>query len=157
MDLLRDIPRAEGAGMKHLTTRWEKTRRKRNNEWKYKVRFVGRECRWQEFQEDLFAPGVSYCIERIVDILSLKQAPELDDVVVEPPEEYLSRLRTAGMSTDIWWKLQKAIAGSTPSWSTMGRSFHVCVGGKVGFHEVRERTAVLLESRPSSRDGGAHG
>ena len=111
MDLVRDIPRAEGAGMKHLTTRWEKTRRKRNNEWKYKVRFVGRECRWQKFQEDLFAPGVSYCIERIVDILSLKQAPELDDVVVEPPQEYLSRLRTAGMSTDIWWKLQKQLPG----------------------------------------------
>ena len=26
--VVRDIPRAEGAGMKHLTTRWEKTWRK---------------------------------------------------------------------------------------------------------------------------------
>ena len=39
------------------------------------------------------------------------QAPELDDVVVEPPEEYLNRLRAAGMSTDIWWKLQKQLQG----------------------------------------------
>ena len=107
--VVRDIPRAEGAGMKHLTTRWEKTWRKRNN--------VGREYRWQEFREDLFALGASYCTGRIVDILSLKRrvptftlnftdayhhAPELDDVVVEPPEEYLNRLRPAGMSTDIW-------------------------------------------------------
>ena len=30
--VVRDIPRDEGAGMKHLTTRWEKTWRKRNNE-----------------------------------------------------------------------------------------------------------------------------
>ena len=56
----------------------------------------------------------------LVDILLLKrraptftldctdafhQAPELDDVVVEPPEEYLSRLRVAGKCTNIWWKL----------------------------------------------------
>ena len=47
--------------MIHLTTRWEKTRRKRNSEWEYKVRFVGRENRWQEFREDLFAPGASCC------------------------------------------------------------------------------------------------
>ena len=108
--VVRDIPRAEGAGMKQLSTRWEKTSKKRNNEWEYKARFVGREYRWQEFREDLFAPGTSYCTGRIVDILSLKrrvptftldcadayhQAPELDDVVVEPSEEYLNRLRAA--------------------------------------------------------------
>ena len=98
----------------------------RNNEWEYKVRFVGREYRWQEFREDMCAPGASYCTGRIVDILSLKrrvptftldctdayhQAPELDDVAVEPPEEYLNRLRAAGMCTNIWWKLQKQLPG----------------------------------------------
>ena len=121
-----DNPRDEGTGMKHLTTRWEKTRRKRNNEWEYKVRFVERENRWEEFREDVFAPGASYCTGRIVDILSLKrrvptftrdytdvfhQAPELDDVVVEPPEEYLNRLRGAGKCTNIGWKLQKQVPG----------------------------------------------
>ena len=87
-----------------------------------KVRIVRREYRWQ----DLFALGASYCTGRIVDILSLKrrvptftldctdafhQAPELDDGVVEPPEEYLNRLRAAGMCTNIWWKLQKQLPG----------------------------------------------
>ena len=48
----------------------EKTSRKRNIELEYKVRFVGREHRWQEFREDLFAPGASHCAGRIVDILS---------------------------------------------------------------------------------------
>ena len=43
--VVRDIPRDEGAGVKHLTTRREETWRKRNNEWEYNVRFVGRECK----------------------------------------------------------------------------------------------------------------
>ena len=123
--VVRDIPRAERAGMKQLSTRWEKTWRKRINEWEYKVRFVGREYRWQEFREDLFAPGASTALDElwifsrlnIVCLLSLwtaqwfnHQAPELDDVVVGPPEEYLNRLRAAGMSTDIW-KLRKQLRG----------------------------------------------
>ena len=61
------------ACMKHLTTKWEKTWRKRNNKLECKVRFVEREYRWEEFREDLFAPGASYCTGRIVDILSLKR------------------------------------------------------------------------------------
>ena len=55
--VVRDIPRDEVAGIKHLTTRWEKTWRKRNSEWEYKVRFVGREYRWQEFREDPSLPS----------------------------------------------------------------------------------------------------
>ena len=74
------------------------------------------------------------------------------DVVVEPPEEYLNRLRAAGMSTDIWWKLQKQLLGRRHA----GQRW-VCVSGQAGLHEVCERTAVLLESRPSSGDEGAHG
>ena len=92
----------------------------------FKVRFVGREFKWQEFREDLFVPGASFCTGRIVDSLSLKrrvptftldctnachQALELDDVVVEPPEEYLSRLRAAGKCTNIWWKLHHQLPG----------------------------------------------
>ena len=83
-------------------------------------------AKWQEFREDLFAPGASYCIGRVVDSLSLKrrvptftvdctdafhQAPELDDAVVEPPEEHLNRLRAAGKCTNIWWKLQQQLPG----------------------------------------------
>ena len=97
-----------------------KTLKKRNNKWEYKVRFVGREYRWEEFWEDLFAPEASCCTKRIVDILSLKgrvptftldctdafhQAHELDDVVVEPLKKYLNQLQKAGKCTNIWWKL----------------------------------------------------
>ena len=39
----------------------------------------------------------------------------------------------------------ETIAGSTPSWSTMGRSFHVRVSGQAGFHEMR--TGVLRKDR----------
>ena len=146
--VVRDIPRDVGAVMKHSTTRWEKTWKKRNNEWEYKVRFVG-----QEFREDLFAPGASYYTGRIVDILSLKrrvptftldctdayhQAPELDDVVVEPPKEYLNRLRAAGKCTNIWWKLQQQVPGRRQAGQR-------CAGGQAGALKVRERTAVLLE------------
>ena len=31
-DVVRDLPRDEGAGVKHLTTKWEKNLKKRNNE-----------------------------------------------------------------------------------------------------------------------------
>ena len=98
------------------------------------MRFVGREDKWQVFREDLFAPRASYCTGRIVDILSLKrrvltftldctdafhQAPELDDVVVEPPEEYLNRLRAAGKCTNIYVEVAATIAWSSPSWAAM--------------------------------------
>ena len=42
---------------------------------------------------------------------AVHQAPELDDVVVAPPEEYLSRLRAAGKCTNIWWKLERQLLG----------------------------------------------
>ena len=148
MEFVRDIPRDEGAGMKHLTTRREKTWRKRYNEWEYKVRFVGREYRWEEFRDDLFAPGASYCTGRIVDILSLRrrvptftldctdafrQAPEPDDVVVEPPEENLNRLRAAGKSTNIWWKLQKQLLGRRQAGQRWVDHFTSALMDKLGF------------------------
>ena len=158
--VVRDTPRDEGAGMKHLTTRWEKTWRKRNNEREYKVRFVGREYRWQEFREDLFAPGASYCTGRIVDILSLKrrvptftldctdafhQAPELDDMVVEPPEEYLYRLRAAGQCTEIWWKLQKQLPGRRQPGQRWVDHFTFALVDKLGLTRVCECTTFFVE------------
>ena len=101
-----------------------------DNEWECKVRFVGREYRWQEFREDLFAPGASYCTGRIVNILSLKrrvrsglhgafhQAPELDDG---------RTIRGIFESFASSWHVHEhlveaaiALAGSTPRWSAMG-------------------------------------
>ena len=79
---------------------------------------------------DLFAPGASYCTGRIVDILSLKrrvptltldctdafhQAPELENVVVEPPEENLNRLRGSWHVHEHLVEAAETIAGSTPS------------------------------------------
>ena len=130
----RDIPREEGKYMKKLTTRWEKCWRKKasstTDEWEFKVRFVGREYKWAEFREDLFAPGAAYCTGRIVDLMALKlevptftldctdayhQAPELEDIVVEPPPEYLARLAAEGRSTHIWWKLERQLPGRRPA------------------------------------------
>ena len=86
-----------------------------------------------------------------MDILSLKrrvptftldctdafhQAPELGDVVVEPPEEYLNRLRVSWHVHKHLVEAAETIAGSTSCWSRLGRSFHVCVSGQTGIHEV---------------------
>ena len=117
-------------------------------------------------REDLFAPGASYCTGRIVDILSLKrrvptftldctdayhQDPELDDVVVEPPEEYLNRARACALTfggscrnncrVDAKLVSDVLITSHLRWWTSCGSR--------------RERTAVLLESRPAGGDGGA--
>ena len=163
MGVVRDIPRDEGAGTKHLTTRWEKTWRKRNNEWECNVRFVEREYRWEEFREDLFTPGAACCTGRIVDVLSIErrvptftldctdafhQAPdEPDDVVVEPPGEYLNRLRAAGKCTSIWWKLQKQLPGNRQAGQRRVDHFTSASVDQPGPHEVRERTTVFLETQ----------
>ena len=83
-----------------------------------------------------------------MDILSLKrrvftftldctdayhQAPELDDVVVEPPEEYLNLLRAAGMSADIWWKLQKQLQGRREAGQRWVDHFTSALVDKLGF------------------------
>ena len=114
--VVQDVPADSVEGVKHLTTRWEKCWRMREGKWKYKVRFVGREYKWQEFHEDLFAPGASHCTSRIIDYLALKkgyttfafdaidayfQAPETENIVVDPPPEYLKRLEDAGGDTNI--------------------------------------------------------
>ena len=116
---------------------------------------MGREYRWQEFREDLFAPGASYCTGRIVDILSLKrrvptvtldctyafhQAPELEDVVVEPPEEYLNRLRASGMCTNIWWKLQKQLPGRRQAGQRWVDHFTSALVEKLGFTRCVPKT-----------------
>ena len=122
--VVQDVAADSVAGVKHLTTRWEKCWRMREGKWQYKVRVVGREFKWQEFREDLFAPGASHCTTRVIDYLALKkghttfafdaidayfQAPETEDVVVDPPLEYLKRLENAGKDTNIKWKLLKQL------------------------------------------------
>ena len=124
--VVQDVPADSVEGVKHLATRWEKSWRMREVKWKYKVRSVGREYKWQEFREDLFAPGASHCTSRIIDYLALKkgsttfafdaidacfQAPATENIVVDPPPEYLKRLEEAGGDTNIKWKLLKQLPG----------------------------------------------
>ena len=109
---------------------------------------MGREYRWVEFGEDLFAPGASYCTGQIFDILSLKrrlptftldctdashQVPELGDVMVDPPDEYLNRLRAAGKCTNIWWKLQKQLPGRRQAGQRWVDHFTSTLVDKLGF------------------------
>ena len=107
-----------------------------------------------------------------MDILSLKrrvptfvldctdayhQAPVLDGCGGRTTRKVFESLASSWHEHRHLVEAAETIAGSAPSWSTLGRSFHVCVSGQAGLHEVCERTAVLLESRPSSGDEGAHG
>ncbi|CAK0881954.1 unnamed protein product, partial [Prorocentrum cordatum] len=131
-----DIPKSEARGMKHITTRWEKQWRWKpaRQEWQRTVRFVCREFRWQEWRDDLFTPGSAPISNRLIDFAALKrgfevmtldatdavyQAPEHEDVVVDPPQEYLDRLQAEGKSTDIYWKLKRQLPGrrtAAPGW-----------------------------------------
>ena len=128
--VVQDVPADSVAGVKHLTTRLEKCWRMREGKWQYKVRFVGREYKWQEFREDLFAPGASHCTSRIIYYLALKigfstfafdaidayfQAPETENIVMDTPLEYLKRLEDAGGDTNIKWKLLKQLPGRRPA------------------------------------------
>ena len=117
-------------------------------EWKMKVRFVGRAYTWAEHREDLFSTGTTHSASRVIDFLALKmgletfeadavdafyQAPEHEEVVVEPAPEYLERLAKAGKDTDIVWRLRRQLAGR----GTAGQSWVEHVAGilvnKLGF------------------------
>ncbi|CAK0808372.1 unnamed protein product [Prorocentrum cordatum] len=131
-----DIPKSEARGMKRIAARWEKQWRWKpaRLEWQRKVRFVCREFRWQEWRDDLFTPGSAPISNRLIDFAALKRgfevmaldatgafyrAPEHEDVVVDPPQEYLGRLQAEGKSTDIYWKLKRQLPGrrtAAPGW-----------------------------------------
>ena len=79
-----------------------------------KVRFVGRQYNWAEHRDDLISFGATQSASLVTDFLALKmglatfeadavdayfQAPEHEEVVVEPASEYLERLAKAGRDT----------------------------------------------------------
>ena len=83
-----------------------------------------REYKWAEHREDLFSPGATHSASRVIDFLALKmgletfeadavdayyQAPEHEEVVVEPAQEYLERLSKAGRYRDIMWRLRRQL------------------------------------------------
>ena len=57
------------------------------------------------------------------------QAPELEDVLVEAPEEHLNRLRAAGM----WWKLQQQLPGRRQAGQRWVDHFTSALVEKLGF------------------------
>ena len=120
--VVEDMKREDAKGFKTWDKRW----RMKDGEWKMKVRFVGREYMWAEHREDLFSPGVTNSVSRVIDFLALKmgletfeadavdayyQFPEHEEVVVEPAPEYLERHAKAGRDTDIVWRLRRPLPG----------------------------------------------
>ena len=91
--VVRDIPRAEGAGMEHLTTIWEKTLRQRfaSSDAKTDGRSSEKTCVARELHTALDVLWKSSRSNRRVPTSTLDctgayhEAPTLDDVVVEPP------------------------------------------------------------------------
>ena len=95
--VVQDVPADSVAGVKHLTTRWEKCWRMREGKWQYKVRFVGREYKWQEFREDLFAPGASHCTSRIMIIWLSRRVTQRSLLMLLMPTFRLLKRRMS------WW------------------------------------------------------
>ena len=102
-----------------------------------KVRFVGRKYKWVEHREILFPPGATHSAGRMIDFLALKvgletseadavdayyQAPEHEEVVVEPAPQHLERLTAAGRDTDIVWATTTSPAREACSRSELGGS-----------------------------------
>ena len=120
--VVRDIPRAEGAGMKHLTTRWEKpggnatmSGSARLASWDANTDGTssGKTSLPQELHTALDELRTSSRSNAVCP-LSLWTARILTTKLpswmmwwLNQPEKCLNRLRAASMSTDIWWKLQK--------------------------------------------------
>ena len=124
--VVEDMKREDAKGFKTLAARWDKHWRMKDGEWKMKVRFVGRKYKWAEHREDLFSPGATHSASLVIDFLAFKmgldtfeadavdahhQAPEHEEVVVEPAPEYLERLAKTGRDTDIVWRLRRQLPG----------------------------------------------
>ena len=126
--LVEDMKREETDNFKFLTTRWEKSWRMKDGEWKMKVRFVVREYNWAEHHEDLFSLDATHSAGPEVDFIALKlvfdlfeadavdvynHAPEYEHVIVDPAPGYLKRLVAAGKNTDVLWRLRRQLPGPT--------------------------------------------
>ena len=85
------------------------------------------------------------------------QAPEHEEMVVEPAPEYLERLATAGRDTDILWQLRRHL----PERRAAGQSWVEHVAGIIvnesGFCAVHDSATVLLERSATRCIGIAHG
>ena len=112
----------------------------------------------------VFSPRATHSASRVIDFMALKmgletfdadavnayyQAPEHEEVVVEPAPEYLERLAKAGRDTNIVWRLRCQLPGRRGA----GQSWVEHVAGilvsKLGFERCTTTsrfTGVLRES-----------
>ena len=110
----------------------------KDDEWKMKVGFVGREYMGAEHREDLFSSGATHSAGRVMDFLALKmdlgtfetdavdafcQAPEHEEVVVEPAPAHLERLCQS------WTRHRHCVAIAT---SAARKTCSRSVGGTLG-------------------------
>ena len=112
------IPKDEKGDALHLGTRWEETW-KWNEATQYydgRARFVGQEFKWLEWRDDLYAPSAGHDLSRLADYIVMRRgmtcftcdasnayfhAPEDENVVINPPKEFVEQERLAGRRTYI--------------------------------------------------------
>ena len=95
----------------------------------------------------MFSPGATHSASRVIDFLALKmgletfeadamdayQAPEHEEVVVEPALEYLERLAKAGRKTDIVWRLRRQLPGRRAAGQSWVEHVAGILESKLGF------------------------
>ena len=121
-------PSSAAAGKHKVDTKWEIAMRGGV----LKCRLVGREFRFLEERDDVFAPGSTSTTSRVVDYCALKddddpddplvtfvgdcisafyQTPEEEEFYVDPPPEWLAVRRARGEDCDVVWRLLKQLPG----------------------------------------------
>ena len=123
----KPVPRAQSAGGKYISTRWEEVPKWKEGKWIVRSRFVAREFKWKDpGRDDIFGVTSSANTGRILDYLVAKKqlrvyladvecaffhAPEADEVYVEPPAEW----KEDHPDQDYVWQLVKQLYGRRPA------------------------------------------
>ena len=176
-DVYEDVPSKQAQGKKHISSRFE-------NKWVWdeevqiwivKARFVGREFKWQEWMDDLFAPGAAHAYSRVIDHLSLREglptfifdavdafyaAIETEECYVDPPVQYIENIRANGGDVDIMWRLKRQLPGrrrAAQGWAEhlaqllINRGFQQSAGHPQFF--VKDKPRIGLEAHMDDGHG----
>ena len=79
------MPEAQAEGKQKVDTKWER----RDRAGRLKCRLVGRDFKWLEERDDLYAPGSTAGTSRVIDILSLKDGGA-EGAAEDDPEEMVT-------------------------------------------------------------------